>query len=138
MQVLPIKGLKSWDALKGLSALLLGYYCLAMPGKNEYESFDQFFESFAWISDEEKEKIIRTAILFVKIEHWEVEALTSFVTDKNGIPYSSASLKNMSLKDLIEIVVAVCLEMGKIQISILSEDEKKKFHASQSISGSSS
>ena len=58
------------DAMRGLSALLLGYYCLAMPGKTQYDSFDQFFESFGYIGDEEKEKIIRTAILFVKVEQW--------------------------------------------------------------------
>lgn len=132
MTVLPLHGLKSLDAVRGLSALLLGYYCLAMPGKTSYATFEEFFESFGVISEEEKEKIIRTAILFVKVEHWEIEAMASFVPDKKGAPYSAASLKNMPMSQLIEIVVAVCKEMGKLKVSILSEDEKKKFHPSPS------
>ena len=138
MMVLPLKGLKSMDAVRGLSALLLGYYCLAMPGKTQYATFDEFFESFGWITEEEKEKIIRTAILFVKIEHWETESMAGFVQDKNGIPFVAASLKNMPLPEIIEIVVAVCKEMGKLRLSILSEEEKKKFLLSRSTSESNS
>lgn len=131
MMVQPLKGLASLDAMKGLSALLLGYFMLALPEKKDCNSFEEFFESFRDKTESEKEKIIRTALLFVKIERLEVEAMAGFVKDRNGAAYSAPSLKNMPLNEIIEIVVAVCMEMGKIKITLISEDEKKKSDPSQ-------
>ena len=64
----------------------------------------------------------------------EVGALISFATDPNGIPYSKTNLKNLSAESLHEIIVAVCMEIGRMKIEILSEDEKKNFRHGQSIS----
>ncbi len=138
MKVLPIKGLNGLNALKGLSALLLGYFILALPGKQDCDDFETYFESFKTKTEADKEKILRAALLFVRIEALEVEAMMSFVQDKNGIAYSAVSIKNMPLLEMIEIIVAVCLEIGKIKVTILSEDEKKKFPSSQLISGGNS
>ncbi len=138
MKVMPIKGTHGLNALKGLSALLLGYFLLALPGKLDCDDFESFFASFKNKTENEKEKILRSAILFVRIENLEVEAMASFVQDKNGVPYISASIKNMLLPDLIDVVVAVCLEIGKIDITLISEDEKKKSLSSRLISGGSS
>jgi hypothetical protein len=131
MKILPIKGTNSLNALHGFNALLLGYKML--PNRIA-EDFDHYYESFKDKTDSEKEKVIREALMFVNLNKDEVEAICSFAADKNGIAYSAASIKNMELEDLFEVIVSVCMEIGRIKITLVSEDEKKKFRASQSMS----
>jgi hypothetical protein len=88
--------------------------------------YQDFYESFREKTEAEKETLVREAVLFVELSEDEVAAMISFATDKNGIPYSSVNMKNLSPGDLHEIIVAVCMEIGRIKIEILSEDEKKK------------
>ncbi len=76
-------------------------------------------------------------MVFVQLGQDEVEALISFATDSNGIPYSAVNLKNLSVGDLHEVIVSVCMEIGRIKIDIVSEDEKKNSLDSQSTSDNS-
>lgn len=135
MKILPLKGYNSLNALQGFNALLLGFKML--PSRIG-EDFEHYYESFKDKSEAEKEKVIREALMFVNLKKDEVEAIVSFATDKNGIPYGQASIKNMELNDLFEIIVAVCMEIGRIKITLVSEDEKKKFLATQLMSVASS
>lgn len=135
MKILPIKGTNSLNALHAFNSLLLGFKML--PSKIT-EDWEHYYESFKDKTDEEKEKILRESLMFVKLEKDEVEAIASFATDKNGIPYSAASIKNMDLNDLFEVIIAVCMEIGRIKITLVSEDEKKKFPNSQLMSVASS
>lgn len=130
LKVLPLKGYKSLKALNAFHALLLG---LKMLPAYLSESYESFYESFREKPEEEKEKLIREAVLFVQLQQDEVEALVAFTTDKNGIPYSAASVNNLSMDELHEIIVAVCMEIGRIKIDILTESEKKNYPASASI-----
>lgn len=125
--VLPLKGYKSLRALNVFHTLLLGMKMLPVYFNESYESF---YESFKTKTDEEKEKLIREAILFVQLGQDEVEAVVAFVTDKNGIPFSSANIKNLGMDEIHEIIVAVCMEIGKIKIDILLENEKKNSQTS--------
>lgn len=129
-KVLPLKGYKSLKALNAFHALLLG---LKMLPSYLAESYESFYESFKDKTDDEKEKLIREAALFVQLQQDEVEALVAFTTDRNGIPYSAANVNNLSVDELHEIIVAVCMEIGKIKIDILTESEKKNYPASASI-----
>ena len=129
-KVLPLKGYKSLKALNAFHALLLG---LKMLPSYLAESYESFYESFKDKTDSEKEKLIREAALFVQLQQDEVEALVAFTTDRNGIPYSAANVNNLSIDELHEIIVAVCMEIGKIKIDILTESEKKNYPASASI-----
>lgn len=122
MNILPLKGFKSLRALNAFHALLLGLKMLPQYIGQDYESF---YESFKEKSESEKEKLLREAILFVELQEDEVEALISFATDKNGIPYSKVNLKNLGPDELHETIVAVCMAIGSIKITILSEAEKK-------------
>jgi hypothetical protein len=131
MNLLPLKGVNSLNALQGFSALLLGYKML--PSRI-VEDFDHYYDSFIDKTEDEKEKILRESLMFVNLKKDEIEALVSFAKDKNGIAYSAASIKNMDLKELFEIIVAVCMEIGRIKITLISEDEKKKSQLSQLMS----
>lgn len=122
MKILPLQGYKSLRALNGFHALLLG---LKMLPAYIGEAYETFYASFNDKTDSEKEKLLREAVVFVKLEQDEVEALIGFSTDKNGIPYSKENLKNLSTADMFEIIVAVCMEIGRIKIELVTESEKK-------------
>lgn len=131
MKILELKGYKSLKALNGFHALLLGLKMLPAYINIPYEAF---YESFNEKTDEEKEKFLREALAFVQLEPDEVESIVCFACDPNGVPYSSINVKNLTVDQLYEIIVAVCMEIGKIKISLVSEAEKKKFQTSQSTS----
>lgn len=127
MKILELKGYKSLNALNGFNALLLGLKMLPMHIATPYE---EFYESFHEKTDAEKETMLREALAFVKLEPDEVEAIVCFACDGNNVPYGPANLKSLSMEKIFEIVIAVCMEIGKIKISIVSESEKKKFQTS--------
>jgi hypothetical protein len=128
MKILELKGYKSLKALNAFHTLLLG---LKMLPAYMHIPYEEFYANFGEISDSDKEKYIREAVVFVQLEQNEVEALISFATDANGVPYSAVNLKNLGAKEIHEIIVAVCMEIGKIQVDLLSEEEKKNFPISR-------
>lgn len=123
MKVLPLKGYKSLRALNAFHVLLLGLKMLPAYLEEDYETF---YEGFSHRSDAEKEKLLREAILFVNLQPEEVMALIAFATDKNGIGYTEVNSRNLGPDELVECMVAVCMEIGRIKIELLSQDEKKK------------
>jgi hypothetical protein len=122
MRVLELKGYKSLRAFNAFHALMLGLKMLPTYMGEQYETF---FDRIQKMSDNDKKKMIKEAALFVELQKEEVEALVCFVADKNGVPFSSENLKNLTPADLVEIIVAVCFEISKIKIDFVSEDEKK-------------
>jgi hypothetical protein len=122
-KVLELKGFKSLRALNAFHALLLGMKMLPDYINFSYESFFKIFEEK---TDKEKETLIREAVLFVELDKEEVAAIACFCTDKNGVPYEKHNIDNLKPNELHEIIVAVCMEISKIKIDLVSEDEKKK------------
>lgn len=124
IKVLPLKGAKSLKAFNVFNTLMLGLKMLPLYVHVPYR---EFYASIPEKSEEEKENLIREAIAFVNLEPDEVEAAVAFCCDKNGIAYSKNNIGNMELKEVIDCIVAVCLEIGRIEITLTSESEKKKF-----------
>lgn len=122
-KLLPLKGYKSLRALNAFHTLLLGLKMLPLHMGEDYQTF---FASFKTKTDAEKETALREAAAFVQLSPEEVEALVSFATDKNGIPYSAVNQGNLTPDELFEVIIAVCMEIGRIKIELVSEDEKKK------------
>ncbi len=131
MKLLPLKGYKSLRVLNAFHSLLLGLKMLPVHMATDYQAF---FASFKTMTDAEKETALRQAIAFVKLEPDEIEAIVSFATDANGVPYSAANVHNLAPDELFEIIVAVCMEIGRIKVDIVTEDEKKKSITSRSTS----
>jgi hypothetical protein len=123
MKILPLKGYRSLKALNAFHTLLLGLKMLPLYVGEDYETF---YEGFNQKSDAEKEKLLKEACLFVPLQSDEVDALLAFATDKNGIPFSDVNSKNLGPSEIVDCVVSVCMEIGKIKIELLSESEKKK------------
>jgi hypothetical protein len=122
MAVRELKGHKSLRALNAFHALMLG---LKMLPAYMGESYEDFFSRIEDMPPSDQEKMIREAALFVELQKEEVDALLSFCEDKNGVPYSEANVKNLGPKELVDSIVAVCMEMAKIKIDFVSEAEKK-------------
>lgn len=122
MKLLPLVGYKSLRAMNALHALLLG---LKMLPAHVDEHYEEFFAAFQNRTEGEKETLVREAVAFVELQLDEVEALVSFAADKNGIPYGPSNIGNLGPGELHEIIVAVCMEIGRIRISLVSDAEKK-------------
>lgn len=122
-KVLPLTGHKSLKALNAFSSLLLGIKMLPVYSLISYEAF---YESFKTKSEAEKESIFRQAIAFVELTEDEINATLSFCTDANGVPYSKENIKNLKFNELHEHLVAVCMEISKIDIDLVSDAEKKR------------
>ncbi len=122
-KVSPLVGLESLHALNAFNALLLGMKMLPAYAAIPYVDF---YASFGTKTEAEKETLLREALAFVNLSKEEVSALVSFCSDKNGVPYGSHNIKSINVKDLFEIIVAVCMEIGAIEITLVTEAEKKK------------
>lgn len=129
-KVLPLVGLESLHAFTAFNALLLGMKMLPSYAAIPYV---EFYDGFGAKDDSEKETFLREALAFVTLSREEVSALVSFCSDANGVAYGAHNVKSLGAKDLFEIVIAVCMEIGRIEITLVTETEKKKWGTSQSI-----
>lgn len=121
-KVLPLIGYKSLRAFNAFNALLLGMKMLpAYMG----QSWEEFLSSVEALPEEDQRRIITEGARFVELSEEEVKAIVGFSTDPNGVPYGAENIKSLGPKDLVEVIVEVCLEIGKIKIDFVSENEKK-------------
>lgn len=134
IKVRELKGIKSLNAMNAFSALLLGLKMLPAYQATPYE---EFYEAMQKLTPAEQEKLLREAAMFVRLEKDEVEALASFAEDRNGVAYTAENIGNLGPDEMIEVIVAVCMEFAKIRISLVSDSQKKKFKTSRLTSGGS-
>lgn len=122
MKVTELVGYESVKALNVYSAVLIG-------GKNipdyVHLPFETYFQTIAAKSPAERENFFRVASALVPLERDEIEAITQFCLDPNGVPFQRAQLKSMPLKDIFEIIVAVCVHISQFKIDFVSTAEKK-------------
>lgn len=128
MKLLPLVGPKSMRALNAFNMLLVGLSML--PGMGGLDWLDTVDE----IPEAEKEKLIRRAVTIVPLQNEEIEALASFVADKNNVAYVNQNLSKLPVAELHEVLSIVCVEIGKIKVSLVTEAEKKSSENSPSTS----
>lgn len=122
MKMRELKGYNSLKALNVFHSLMLG---LKMLPAYSHQGYEEFFQSVSEMSAADQEKLVREAALFVVLERDEVEALVGFIEDPNGVAYTKENLKSMSPDKIHEMIVAVCMEIAKIKITLVSDREKK-------------
>lgn len=122
MTVLRLEGYRSLKALNAFHTLMLGLKMLPSYMGEAYEDFYQRIEAMA---PSDQEKMIREAALFVELQKDEIEAICHFAADANGIAYGPENLKRLGPGEILEIIVAVCVEISKIKVNFVSESEKK-------------
>lgn len=128
MEVLELKGMKGYRAFQAFHKLMLG---LKMIPAYLSESYEDFFNRASEMGEDDQERLIREAILFVDLEQYELEALLGHCPDPNGIPYTSASIKNLDPSQLVECMVAVCKTIIKIRVDFVGDAQKKSLKTSQ-------
>ena len=122
VNVLEIQGYKSLRALNAFHALLLGLKMTPMYMK---ESYEDFYARVGALPIEDQETFIREAASLVELSQDEVEAMVSFTADSNGIPFGPAQLKSMSPAKILDLIVAVAVEIAKFKIDLVTPKEKK-------------
>lgn len=123
VKVLPLVGHKSLTAFRAFHVLMLG---IKMLPEYMSESYEDFMSRLDGMPEADQRTIIRQAAHFVELNKEEVSAIVGFCADANGAPYGEAQMKSLNPKDLVEMIVEVCVEISKIDVTLVSEEEKKK------------
>lgn len=131
-KVRELKGAKSLVAFNGFNTLLLA---LKMLPDHLEKTYDQFHAMFDELDDAGKVKALSRALAHVALTEDEVAAMVSFCSDSNGVPYGTANINTLKLEELHAVILSVAMEISRIKVDILSEDEKKNSSDGQSISG---
>lgn len=133
-KVTDLIGLKGWNAYSVFQRLMIGVKMLPFYDQMSYEEFYNYLDE---LPPQEQLKYIKQALLLVKMEGSEVLTLIECCSDPNGIAYGEAHLKSMPLDKMFDLMVEACVELSKIKINFISEDEKKKLRRFPSTSGES-
>lgn len=123
IKVLEMRGYAGLRAFYAFHKLMLG---LKMLPSYCGESYEEFFERIHLMGEEDQKKVVREAAIFVDLNKDEVHGLVGLCADRNGVPYRDENIKSLSPQEIIDCIVAVSMEIVKIPIGILSDDEKKK------------
>ncbi len=127
MKVLDLKGYKSLRAYNVFNTLMLG---LKMLPAYISEGYKEFYDRIESMSEESQLVMIQEAVKFVELQEDEIKAVVCFCCDKNGVPYTAENVKNLSHIEIMNCVVAVCVEIAKIKVDYVSESEKKNLEIS--------
>lgn len=124
MEIMEIKGPRSLRGLTVFNQLMVSVKVL-LPEFWALE-YEQYFELMQNKSLDEKSVYLKRAILLNEgIKEDDIIAMLSFVKDSNNIPYSAASIKSLSPAQIVEMIHAVGMKYAEMEISMLSESEKK-------------
>jgi len=122
VKTLPLVGYKSLRALNAFHMIMMGLKMIPIYAFMKYEDFFGMFEEKTL---EEKELFLREGLAMIELQEDEIDALIGFCLDSNGVPYGKANIKNLKLKDIYECCLSVMIEISKIEISFITESEKK-------------
>ena len=123
IKVRELKGFKSLRAVNTFHTLLMG---LKMLPQFLGESYEAFFLRIKKMDDDGRRTMFVQAVNFVPLTDEEIEAVIYFTTDGNGVAFTSENLKGITPTRMREAIVAVCLEICRIEGSDLLTDAEKK------------
>jgi len=122
IKILPLKGPDTYWALQSYIKLLFGLKMLPMyMGK----TLEEFFDHVEQMPVEDRQKIVRQAVLMVTLERDEINALIKFAADKNGVPFTRENTSSLDPNDFMEIIHAVTQAIAALEPNFLSASEKK-------------
>ena len=120
--VKPLKGLKSVWALNAFHTLVWGLAAQQAVLGQDIETTTAKFEALPL---DKKEQQIRHALQIVNLTAEDMLNLLEFAKDQNGIPYSQKKLEDLPPQELMDAMLAVCMELAKIKPQICPEELKK-------------
>ena len=123
MKIRPITGYNCYRAYQVYRDILLASYIFWNANKvylsdkeAKPESYKDFLMRFEKSTDEEKKDIIKLGADTFNLSLEEVCFLVGLVEDANGVPYSKANINNLKPQEIIDIIIAVCLEISKVTV----------------------
>jgi hypothetical protein len=123
MKVRELRGIPAFHAFQAYQKIILG---LKMLPAYASESFEEFYARVEKMPFRDQETLIREAVaLGTRLDPEEVMDLLQFGEDANGVAWSSVNVKSLDVGGLHEAIVAVCCELAKVKIKLVSEAEKK-------------
>lgn len=126
-----LKGPKSVRPFQVMSTLSLG---LLMLPVNMNKLFDPWHEELINLSPENQRLMLEQATRFVELKEDEIAAVVSFCKDSNGIPIDKTNINNFKPNELLDMVVAVCLEVLKIDVFFCRKKDSIKSQTTASTS----
>lgn len=120
-----LRGLQSVWALNAYSTLVYGLATEQACLGQDYETSTAKFEALP-LAD--KEKQLRHALQIVNLSKDDMQNLLAFALDVNGIPYSQKNVDKLPPMELVEAMLAVCLELAQLRPQICPEDAKKNLN----------
>lgn len=80
-------------------------------------SLQSFLTWFDRLENAQKKQLFKVAVLCgADLTTDEILAVVKYRTDKNGVAYSKANVNNIPVKDMVEIISSVCLEMSQEEV----------------------
>lgn len=122
MKIRPILGYNCYRAYQIYRDILLASYIfwtankIYLTGEDKRETYKEFLVRFENSNEEERREIIKIGADTFNLSLEEVCFLAGQVEDANGVPYSKANLANLTPKEIIDIIVEVCLEISKVTV----------------------
>lgn len=123
MKIKEFLGYDGFRAMQTFCKLVLGLKMLPMYEDIEYQDFLNIIHK---MDEPDKRKVLRDGFLLVDLSDDEVLSLCSFAYDKNGVPISKNSFKSLTIPEIIDIQIEVCLKLSEIKVDSVTEDQKKK------------
>lgn len=122
IKVKELRGLESVWALNAYHTLVRG---LALEQACLGQEVDTTLAKFEALDDAGKERELRRAFALVNLGADDMQNLLLFALDANGIPYAKRKLSALGPVELVEAMLAVCMEIAKITPKVCPNDVKK-------------
>lgn len=116
-------GIDGLRAYKVMASLVRSLYFLAeitsecakaTQTKPEDMSFDIFFRWFDSLDAKRKRALFKLSVVHgITLDQDEIFALLKYTKDKNGISVSKANIGNLSVREIADNIVNVCMELSE-------------------------
>jgi hypothetical protein len=113
MKIKEIKGQRGVRAFNIYSKLVIG---IGMTYFNHEKNFEEFLKSFEGYEIEKKRQLLKWACLMVQLDDDEIEALTRFVADDDGIAYEKPALAQLKPSEIVNMMVEVALKISETSV----------------------
>lgn len=119
-------GIDGLRAYKVMASLVRSLYFLAeitsecakaTQIKPEDMSFDIFFRWFDSLDTERKRALFKLSVVHgITLDQDEIFALLKYTKDKNGISVSKANIGNLSVREIADNIVNVCMDLSEEKV----------------------
>ncbi len=123
MKVRELRGIPAFHAFQAHQKIMLG---LKMLPAYSTEGYEEFYARVEKMPFRDQETLVREAVaLGTRLDPEEIMDLLQFCEDPNGVTIGPVNVKGLEHQYIHEALVAVCCELVKVKVKLVSEAEKK-------------